>query len=123
MADDDRTWRRIGSVLEQRFNALGITLSELQRRSGVSDTRWRAYFAGQPIRRADKIRGVCDGLGFSRDSIDLMLAGKKPIVLDGQGPRPDLDVRVAALEKTMAETKDRIEELARLLQDRLGATQ
>lgn len=88
---------------------LGVTMKELERRSGVSDATWRKVLAGGPITRADKKRQICEGLRWTGDSIDRILNGGDPVVI-----APDAGTlvdEVASLRREMAEQRGMIEEM------------
>lgn len=77
---DGDGWPAVGRAIAERIKELGVTKAEVIRRSGVSDTSLDAYIGGQPIKRPDKLHGLCEALRWTPDSIELIRAGKKPIV-------------------------------------------
>jgi transcriptional regulator with XRE-family HTH domain len=118
MTDSEERWGQVGAAIAARMaGPPAITMAELVRRSGVSDTSIRDYLRGKPIVRADKRRELCAGLGWTADSIDLILAGKKPrIATDARSTDlalRSLTQRVEALEEGRAE-------MLRLLRQAVG---
>lgn len=73
-------WRRVGEAISARFDELRISKAEFIERSGISDKTLNRYLAGEPIRRVDKARELCDALGWTPDSLDLILEGRDPVV-------------------------------------------
>jgi hypothetical protein len=66
-----------------------ITRAELVRASGVSGKTIDAYVAGAPIVRADKLRDLSRGLGWTTDSIDRIRAGGEPALATQTQAPPD----------------------------------
>lgn len=100
MKGDEAAWQRAGQLMEQRMNALKLTITELSRLSKVSDTSIRGYFAGKRVTLANKHRGLCRALKWTSDSIDRIYAGLDPI---------ELDAATADLVDQIQATNDRID--------------
>jgi hypothetical protein len=97
-------WVRVGKAIADRIEELSLTVAEIDRR-GVSDKTLKAYIAGQPIRRADKRRALCEVLGWTPRSIGLVAAGGDP------EPVTPSAAEVAALRAEVAELRRRVERL------------
>lgn len=94
-------WVRVGRYIAARIDELKLTKAEAIRRTGVSDKTLSAYIAGEPIIRADKKRGICDGLRWGRHSIELIASGQEPNLLPELDP--EVDRRLTVLEDQMGE--------------------
>lgn len=68
-------WERVGEAIERRRQELRLSKAEVQRRANVSQPTLDGYLAGAPIRWASKIRGICDALEWTPDSIERLAAG------------------------------------------------
>jgi hypothetical protein len=80
MADD---WQRVGIALRRRIeDELRWTLAEAIEASGVSDKTLTGYMDGQPIKRRDKKRDLCEAIGWAPDSIERLLRGEDAEVVD-----------------------------------------
>jgi len=88
MADLDERWDLVGAAIAERIRELGMTKAQVTRDASVSDTSLTAYIGGQPIRRVDKRTGLCRALGWSIDSIDRILDGKAPHLIDREPTPP-----------------------------------
>lgn len=109
-------WQRVGEAITARINELSLTKAEVIEASGVSDKTLAGYMAGQRIARADKRRNLCAALGWTRDSIDRILAGGEPEVL----PSYDSMARDAILNDPLLDDEDRGHVLA--VYDRFAST-
>lgn len=81
VTDQDERWVHVGQVIAERIDELGVTWAELERDSGISFKTWKAYISGQPVVRKDKRRALTDVLRWTPDSIDLILRGNEPYVV------------------------------------------
>lgn len=95
MSNHENRWPAVGTAIQARVETLHVTLAELQRETGISFKTLKRYMAGEPIKRADKARWLTGALGWSDDSIDLILAGRKP-KLTGNGAWDDDDAPASA---------------------------
>lgn len=87
MPDRNDRWTDVGAAITRRIeNELGLTLAEFSRRSGISFKTLQRYMAGAPVVRRDKVRDLTAALGWTLDSIDLILAGGEPRLLEPSGP-------------------------------------
>ena len=74
------SWSAVAQLIGRRITELKLSQRELVERSGVSSSTWRSVLAGGKLHRPDKVRGVCAALGWTPDSIDLILSGSEPKV-------------------------------------------
>lgn len=128
-AGDD--WRRVWAAVDQWREDAGWTWQRVYKATGISDATFGAMKReGQPIRRADKLNALCQGLGWSRGSIDDVLAGRSPtIVSDARATDEptagDLAQQLRALtdrvSQQLDEMLDRIEALERQLESQVPA--
>lgn len=81
-----KSWAAVATRIERRIDELKLSQRELVERSGVSSSTWRSLAAGAPVRRNDKVRGICIALGWTPDSIDRILAGEEPNESPGSEP-------------------------------------
>jgi len=95
MSDPEERWAAVGEAISARIAELQMTKNEVIRASGVSYKSLSGYIEGQPIRRADKARGLCEALRWPPDAIDRILAGEPPIA-----EYTDLDFVRAAIGRT-----------------------
>ena len=79
MDEEHGGWDRVGRAISDRIEELRLSKAEFIKRSGISDKTLNGYLAGKPIKRVDKERELCDALGWSTDSIQLILEGHSPI--------------------------------------------
>lgn len=106
MADDG--WARVGRAIDERIRELGLTKAEVIRRSGVSDVSLNGYIDGQPIKRADKRKGLCAALGWAPESIDAVRAGGEPVVSSAD---PGLVEEVRLLRQDVARLTSLVERM------------
>lgn len=104
-------WRRVAAAIEARIADLQLTKAEVIRRSGISQKSLDGYLAGEPIVRADKARGLCDALRWTRGSIDSILMGGEPTEL--AEPDPELVARISSLESRADQTEKAVDRLLR----------
>lgn len=114
----DTRWEQVGDAVRARITELRLTNAEVQRRSGVSDKTLTGYLNGEPIRRADKARGLCEALGWTPDSIDRILDGDEPVVAGADG---DLAARIDAFEKATDARFSSLEDQMAAMRDDLAA--
>lgn len=114
MADQVDRWQRVGSAIGARMAALGVTMAELVRTSGVSDTTLYGYIGGAPIVRRDKERGLLAALRWPADAFDRIARGEDLTNFGAGGPADalaELVARVEALEAWRASVEG-VESLA-----------
>lgn len=110
-------WQRVGDAVSERMRDLAIGQRELARRAGISDTKVREVLRGQPLVREYMRTKLSVGLGWSRDSIDRILAGGEPELVTSLSDG-DERVRLEVIDGRL----DRIEGLLeRLVDDHEGA--
>jgi len=102
-------WVDVAARVQARLVELGVTLKELERQSGVSDSTWRKLLRGEPISRVDKKRQICEGLRWTSDSIDRILNGGDPMVIAVAAA--DLADQVSRIQIEMTEQREMLEEL------------
>lgn len=78
MDDLDQRWVAVGEAIAGRITELQMTKNEVIRASGVSYKSLTGYMEGQPIRRADKARGICEALRWPPDAIERLYRGEPP---------------------------------------------
>lgn len=103
-------WDRVGRAIAERIEELGLTKAEVIRRSGVSGTSLDAYIAGQPIKRKDKLAGLCAALGWTPDSVELVRRGEQPVATVATSfdrVLARLDAQDAVLAEILAELRAR----------------
>lgn len=79
-------WARVGEEIQRRMAELSLTKAELLRSADLSDKTLAGYLAGKPIVRADKRRTLSGALGWTVESIDLILAGGNPVLVGDPDP-------------------------------------
>jgi transcriptional regulator with XRE-family HTH domain len=109
MTGGGHTWDDVATRVQTRLVELGVTLKELERQSGVSDSTWRKLLRGEPITRPDKKRQICEGLRWTSDSIDRILNGGDPMVIGADAA--GLADQVAMIQAEMMEQRELLEEL------------
>jgi transcriptional regulator with XRE-family HTH domain len=114
----DQGWLRVGEAIRQRVVDLALSKAEVIRRSDVSDKTLTGYMRGEPIVRADKRRRLCEALGWSPESIDLILNGGEPeLVEPSQDQRLDaVEERLAVVEAQIGDVSSRVDEIRRLVE-------
>ena len=113
------TWRTlVGIAVEHRREQLNLSKRAAAARAGISEIVWRQiesglrqiapqqYAEASPGRRSRL--GVCRALGWSDDSIERLLAGQPPGLLD-VSPPDDL----VALQERVERLAAQVERLAR----------
>lgn len=118
-------WRAVWAAVDRWRESQGWTWQRVYSATGISDATFGAMKRlGQPIKRSDKIVDLVDGLGWSRSSIDDVLAGGQPTVVSP--PRPDGDDDdIARLTRLVARVDAAVADLAarvEALELRLGST-
>jgi DNA-binding Xre family transcriptional regulator len=74
-----KTWSDVHAAVDQRRIELGWSKSDLYRATGISQATFsRMLRTGAPISSAHKVRGLCDALGWTSDSVNRILAGRQP---------------------------------------------
>lgn len=118
-------WTRVGRAIAERIDDLGVTKAEVIRRSGVSGTSLDAYISGQPIKRRDKLTGLCAALGWTPGSIEAIANGRTPTLVAADAPtngdRPDLEHRVSLIEGRLSATEEKVDQILREIRGRSGA--
>lgn len=96
MTSEDR-WAKVGELLTARLRERGMNQSDLADASGLSRETVRPFTKGVPNRRNAHTRAqICRAVGWSHDSIDRILAGKRPAL--SEAPH-DVDRRLRELER------------------------
>lgn len=105
-------WAAVGKHVTARFAELSMSKAAFSERTGVSFHTLNAAMRGEPIQRADKRGDIAVGLGWTRDSIDRILAGDSPTpatssTIDGAGNRLDaIDGRLDRIENLLEQLVD-----------------
>jgi hypothetical protein len=117
-------WRAVWEAIDARREELRMSLADLYRATGASEGTYRKMrLDGVGVARLNKRRRICDGLGWSSDSIEQVLDGGEPTVREAESDNGLLvlgpDTReilnmLATLATTDAELEARLSELARL---------
>lgn len=103
-------WRRVWAEIEARSVGLGMQLEDLYAATHFSETSYRHMREkGQPIKSPAKRSRICIGLGWTPDSIDLILSGKAPIEAT---PKLDPVKQLASIER-------KLDQLAAMVEKRL----
>jgi DNA-binding Xre family transcriptional regulator len=87
-------WSYARDAILARMADLRWTAADLHRASGLSDKHIRTLLgngADTVIPRDVTLWKLCDALGWTQDSIDLVLAGDQPVLVDDSGPISRLD--------------------------------
>lgn len=83
MADADERWTAVAEHVAEAMTAQAMSQAELVRRSGVSEWTVRKVMRGTPgSHRPDRLRKIARALGWSADSIERVLDGGEPLVLE-----------------------------------------
>lgn len=80
--DLSNRWQGVAAAITARLDELGWSQADLVRRSGLSDPTVRSLMNGKlrGTPRKPSLRKLCDALGWSPDSVDLVLGGSSPVV-------------------------------------------
>lgn len=111
MADGAQTigdvpgWKRVAAAVEARRIELGWSRTQLYQQT-LSDGTFRKMADGVGIERPQKFAALTDGLGWTRDSVERILAGGSPalVVEAAHG----IEERLAALEADVRRLLDRV---------------
>jgi hypothetical protein len=125
-----RTLAQVGELVRQRREQRDLTVKEATSLARISDTTWGKVEAGQPV-SARSYRAICRALGWSEDSVDLLLQGKQPtqvailgsasLTLSAQdGTAVNVDPKLIALERRLSHSEELAAESALRL-DRIDA--
>ncbi len=80
MAAVKNDWKHVWSAIDDRRTQLGMSLADLYRASGVSETTFiKMRKDGVPVARADNQQAICRALRWTAPSINLLLSGSTPI--------------------------------------------
>lgn len=105
-------WQRVAAAIEARAIELGWNLARLQNETRISETTRLAMRKGQPVKQAAKLAVMCKALGWTPDSVQAILDGGEPQLID----QPSAD--------EITQRLDRLEELVgQLLQGQLDLVQ
>ncbi len=74
-------WQPVVDAVNARMDDLGLIQADVVKLSGLSDPTVRAFMTGKfrGVPREPVPTKLCRGLGWSTDSVKLILAGQKPI--------------------------------------------
>lgn len=112
MTDDG--WARLGEAIRDRRRALGMSQLELAQAAGISEAMLRVIERARRTNvRPVTLGAVARALGWTRDSVDRVLAGGDPVLDE------DRDRSVAELKRQVAELQARLDEVERDLRARL----
>lgn len=111
MTNDTTTWANVWAAVRSRQEALRWTDAELCKRCEISPPIYRdGRNNGRPLSHPHKIAGLEDGLDWRRGSVESILAGGEPVVVerptDSDELRPFdvmIDARVVQLEQDLAD--------------------
>lgn len=108
------TWRDVYQQVDARRVQLGFNWSQVYEATGVSEKSFRQMRTeGIGLAKAEKLVMICDGLGWTHDSIDLILAGKSPELA---GPKPiDPVKQLAAIEHKVDQLMELLLDIARVV--------
>lgn len=102
-------WERVASAVRTRRESIPLT-----HRQAVDAVKAGSISTWSAIERAERpgytratLTTICNALGWREDSIDRIMAGGEPIVVEAS----DLSRRVAALEAQLEEVLEVLEEL------------
>ena len=124
--DDIEGWKRVWSAIEARLLKIPMSKADLYRDSLVSPRTFanmRRY--GAPLSADHKRVAICRAVGWSDDSIDRLLSGDDPLVIEDQLDREMQTMAVARLtfereptpenEQRFIDSGDRVNDLRELL--------
>jgi len=110
----DDGWARLGEAIRDRRRALGMSQLELAQAAGISEAMLRVIERARRTNvRPATLGAVARALGWTRDSVDRVLAGGDPVLDE------DRDRSVAELKRQDAELQARLDEVERDLRARL----
>jgi transcriptional regulator with XRE-family HTH domain len=110
----DDGWARLGEAIRDRRRALGMSQLELAQAAGISEAMLRVIERARRTNvRPVTLGAVARALGWTRDSVDRVLAGGDPVLDE------DRDRSVAELKRQVAELQARLDEVERDLRARL----
>jgi hypothetical protein len=102
------SWEEVYRCVDERRLDLSMSKAELYRRAQLSETTIEGMGRGVPIARTENRGKLAAALGWTADSIDLILAGQAPEVIqpdDAAEKQRRLEQRIAELEARL----DRLE--------------
>lgn len=103
---DGDSLRRIGAHVVKRREQMRLSQADLERASGLSDLTIRRIETGQPIEfRNQTWNKLCDALRWTPESIDLIVDGQEPVVLEPSLPADPLRDLRRRLEELEADVK------------------
>lgn len=111
-------WAAVWNEVDQRRKQLGWSLGDLYDNTGVSETTFRKMRTGGPISRESKVSKMCIGLGWTTESVNLILDGFAPELADTSSLLflPDIADEVAEMHSVVRKHEERIADLERLVQ-------
>lgn len=94
------TYRQAGEQIAARRKALKLSMRAAAQLGGVSPTAWSDLEAGKHPPTDSTQLAVCRALGWTPDSIDRLLAGKKPkLAVSSPSDDDGVERRFALLEQ------------------------
>lgn len=121
----DPAWQRVADAVKARLIEMRTwgNLAEVARRSDVSDATWRNLLRGHPVTREKKLIQICDYLGWTLNSIELILAGQpaeraQPAERSAVGEISDLEKlrqEVQEIRHGLESVRDRLEEVSSVM--------
>lgn len=111
MNDLEQRWASLAAQVNARMQLRALTPSQLAERAGYSVETIRPVHAGRvaSLRPATKA-AVARALGWSGDSIDLILNGEAPVVVDATDDE-QLRETVARMAEALTDLEDRVRDL------------
>jgi hypothetical protein len=97
-------WRRVRQEVDARRVEMKASWDRVYELTGVSDGTYRAMAKGKPLKGDVKRRSLTDGLGWTPDSIDRILAGQPPQLINPP-ERDRYDELAAAVKKLQADVR------------------
>jgi transcriptional regulator with XRE-family HTH domain len=101
----DGAWAAVGAAVRERMTMLGLTVAELSRRTGLSETTVRSLSKGTAVANPSTLVAVSAALGWPRGYLR-SVAGREPVPLAAAAPAPVRDV-LARIEVKLDALLDR----------------
>lgn len=100
--DDHR--ERLGQLVKQQRKALRLTVKEATLAAGVSDTTWGKVEAGKPV-GDDTLERIAHTIGWTEDSVAVVLAGGTPSLVEGAARKTDEDLLIGVVRELSQEVR------------------
>ena len=122
MTPGGEKWDQVAASIRAAMDEQHLTKADLLRLAGITRPTLNSYLAGNPIGSLKRRWAICEALGWTDDSIDLILQGgqPEPHVAGVAGPTGlsdvDLNELMVLLDEIQLRQRSVIDEIGRKLQ-------